>query len=495
VRLFRSFYARLSVIFFLLIFALGAGSLVIAFNAAGHLFDEVEQLLNSEYSSSIAGELQPLVAGGFSQEGIKDAIHYMMVLNPMVEIYLVGEKGDILAYFLHPEETLRRWSIDLAPVKEFLAREGRVPVLGDDPRTGAQRKPFSVAPLRMGGQEGYVYVILRGQSYDRSLRSLRSSYYLRTGLSTFLFALLATLLVGLSLFFLLTRRLRQLSLAVRAFEHGDLARRLDARGADELGALGRAFNDMAASIAAGVEKLKLAERQRSDLIANISHDLRSPLTAIRGHLETLLLKGYKLSEEEGRRFLDTTLKSVAGFQKLVEELFELAKLEARQAGPDREMFQLAELAQDVVLKLKPRADEAGTTLVLDQPGRLPLISADIGMIERLLTNLIENALSHTPDGGRVEVSLDSRDRTMHITVTDSGDGVDEADLPHIFERFYRADKSRGRGVPGSGLGLAIAREIVELHGGSITADSPPGSGAVFRVALPIGFPDPAVPSP
>ena len=490
-RLFHSFYARLSVIFFLLIFALGAGSLVIAFTAAGHLFDEVEQLLNSEYSSSIAAELQPLVAGGFSQEGIQDAIHYMMVLNPMVEIYLVGGDGSILAYFTHPEETIRRWSIDLAPVKEFIAREGRVPVLGDDPRTAARRKPFSAAPLRMGEERGYVYVILRGQSYDRSLKSLRSSYYLRTGLSTFLFALLATLLVGLSLFFLLTQRLRQLSTAVRAFEHGELDRRIVLRGSDELGALGRAFNDMAASIEAGVDKLKLTEQQRSDLIASISHDLRSPLTSIRGHLETLLLKGYKLSEAEGRGFLETSLKNVSSFQKLVEELFELAKLETKQVKPARELFQTAELAQDVVLKLKPRADAAEIALVLDHPQELPPLAADIGMLERLLTNLIENALSHTPEGGRVALAIDREDRVLRITVSDTGSGIAADDLPHIFERFYRADKSRGRGSPGSGLGLAIAKEIVELHGGTIEADSPPGSGAVFRIGLPLGSPDPA----
>lgn len=484
-RLFRSFYARLSVIFFLLIFALGAGSLVIAFTAAGHLFDEVEQLLNSEYSSSIAGELQPLVAGGFSREKIQDAIHYMMVLNPMVEIYLVGGDGAILAYFTHPEETITRWSIDLAPVKEFIAQAGRVAVLGDDPRTAARRKPFSAAPLRMGSDVGYVYVILRGQSYDRSLKSLRSSYYLRTGLSTFLFALLATLLVGLSLFFLLTQRLRQLSSAVRAFERGELDRRLAVRGSDELGALGRAFNDMAASIEAGVEKLKLAEQQRSDLIAGISHDLRSPLTSIRGHLETILLKGKKLTEEEGRGFLETSLKNVDGFQKLVEELFELAKLETRQVRPARERFQMAELAQDVVLKLKGRADAAGIDLVLEAPRELPLLAADIGMIERLLTNLIENALSHTPGGGRVELALARGDRMMHITVSDSGSGIAAADLPHIFERFYRADKSRGRGSPGSGLGLAIAREIAELHGGTIEAGNRPEGGAVFTVGLPL----------
>jgi signal transduction histidine kinase len=491
VRLFRSFYARLSVIFFLLILALGAGSLVIAFNAAGHLFDEVEQLLNSEYSSSIASELQPLVAEGFSQERIKDAIHYMMVLNPMVEIYLVGADGTILAYFTHPEEQIRRWSIDLAPVEQFLSQGGRVPILGDDPRTATGRKPFSAAPLRMGADQGYVYVILRGQSYDRSLKNLRSSYYLRTGLSTFLFALLATLLVGFSLFFLLTRRLRRLSTAVRAFERGELDRRLRVRGSDELGALGRAFNDMAASIEAGIEKSKLAEQQRSDLIAGISHDLRSPLTSIRGYLETLLLKDYKLSEEQGRRLLETSLKNVSSFQRLVEDLFELAKLETKQVQPVREPFQLAELAQDVAIKLKPRADEAGITLVVDHARELPPLVADIGMIERLLTNLIENALTHTPAGGRVELALSRQDRTIQITVSDTGRGIAAADLPHIFERFYRADKSRGRGVTGSGLGLAIAKETVELHGGTIEAESRPGNGAVFRIILPIEAPDSA----
>ena len=483
--LLRSFYARLSAIFLLLILALGAGSLAIAFNAAGHLFDEVEQLLNREYAASIAVELQPLVEGGFSQEGIQNAIHYMMVLNPMVEIYLLDGTGSIISYFTHPEEMITRWSIDLAPVKEFIAEEGRMPVLGDDPRTADRLKPFSAAPLRMGGDEGYVYVILRGQSYDRSLENLRSSYFLRSGLSTFLIALFATLLVGLSLSFLLTRRLRQLSSAVKAFERGELDRRVAARGSDELGALGHAFNEMAVSIETGVEKLKLAEQQRSDLIASISHDLRSPLTSIRGHLETILLKGLKLTEGEGRELLETSLKSVSSFQKLVEELFELAKLETKQVEPAGEPFQFAELAQDVVLKLKSRAEGYGIAINLDHPEELPPIVADIGMIERVLTNIIENALSHTPNGGRVGLSVERGNGGLRITVSDTGSGITAEDLPHVFERFYRADKSRDRGVPGSGLGLAIAKEIVVLHGGTVEAESPPGSGAVFRIELPL----------
>jgi signal transduction histidine kinase len=484
--LFRSFYAKLSLIFLLLIFALGAGSLAIAFRAAGLLFDEVEQLLNREYAASIAEELRPLVTDGLSEGGVKDAIHYMMVLNPMVEIYLINREGGIMAFFMDPAETLRRRVIDPAPLREFVASGGRTPVLGDDPRTADRKKPFSAAPLHMGNDQGFVYVILRGEGYDRSLEMLQSSYFLRSGLSTFVYALAATLIAGLSLFFLLTRRLRALSSAVKAFERGELDRRIDVRGTDEIGALGGAFNDMAESIEAGLDKLRQAEKQRSDLIANISHDLRSPLTSIRGHLETILLKDQRLSETERRESLEISLKNVSGFQKLVEELFELAKFEAKQVALRPELFQLTELVQDATLKLQPRARDSHIALSVDLPKDLRSVRGDIGMIERVLTNLIENALYHTPAGGRVQLALGLDDGDVSVTVADTGSGISPEDLPHIFERFYRGDKSRDRGAPGTGLGLAIAKEIVELHGGTIDAQSPPGGGATLRVRIPIG---------
>ena len=181
----------------------------------------------------------------------------------------------------------------------------------------------------------------------------------------FILALLATLLVGLSLFFLLTRRLRSLSDAVRGFERGDLGRRVEVRGRDELGALSRSFNEMAATIEADVEKLRLAERMRRDLIGNISHDLRSPLASIQAYLETMALKDEQLSPQDRRRFLEISIRNTTSLQRLVEELFELAKLDARQVSLRREPIQVAELAQDVVLKLAPQAERAGVTLSVD----------------------------------------------------------------------------------------------------------------------------------
>jgi signal transduction histidine kinase len=482
-RLFSSFYARLSTIFLLLILALGAGCIMIAFSSASHLFDDVEQLLNREYARSIVEELRPLVADGFSEERVKGAIHYMMVLNPMVEIYLLDARGKILAYFLNPAERIVRSSVDLAPVRAFVGNAGRTSILGEDPRNLSRVKPFSAAPLPMGGENGYVYIILGGERYDASLRMIRDSYYLRTGLVAFFLAIAATLIAGLSLFFFLTRRLSTLTSAVRGFEQGDLERRVEARGSDELGVLGRTFNEMASTIAADVEKLRLAERMRRDLIGNISHDLRSPLASIQGYLETMVMKDAQLSSEERLRFLEISLRNTASLQNLVEELFELAKLEAKQVELHREPLPIAELAQDVALKMAPAAQSRGVSLDVEPSGDLPLVSCDVGMIERVLTNLIDNALRFTPEEGAVHVLLKPEQETVRVTVVDTGVGITPEDLPHVFERFYRADKSRDRATGGAGLGLAIARQIVELHGSSLTVQSTPGQGARFSFTL------------
>jgi signal transduction histidine kinase len=472
-RLFHSFYARLSTIFLALVLALSAGSLAIAFRLAGHLFDEVEQLLNRDYAGSIAAELAPLTAGGFSSGRVREAIHYMMVLNPRVEIYILDDGGGVLAWFAPPAGSSPRGSVDPEPIRSFL-RTGR-PVLGEDPRS-TRRKPFSAAVLDLGGRAGYVYVILGGERYDRFLGSIRESYYLRAGLATFLLAIAATLLAGFALFFLLTRRLASLAQAVKAFERGELERRIEARGGDELGDLGRAFNEMAAGIQAGLAK-------RREMVANISHDLRSPLASLRGNLETLLLQDERLEPVQRRGFLEAALRNIEGFQKLVEELFELARLESGQARPRPESFHPGELAQDVVLKLRPQAEAAGVRLTAELPAELPLARGELGLIERLLTNLIENALRFTPAGGEVRVALAAEAGGTRVSVSDTGSGIAPEDLPHVFERFYRADRSRARSTGGAGLGLAIARQIAELHGSRLEVESSPGQGSRFHFLL------------
>ncbi len=225
---------------------------------------------------------------------------------------------------------------------------------------------------------------------------------------------------------------------------------------------------------------------RRELIANVSHDLRSPLASLRGYLETLLLKEQALTEFERRSYLEIALRQSQHLQTLISELFELARLDFEGYRIDAEPVQLGELARDVAQKLGLAAQTRQVALDLDIEPELGLARADIGLIERTLTNLIENALAHTQAGGRIVLSMRAQGARVALCVSDNGSGIAAHDLPRIFERFYRADnKARTRDDKGSGLGLAIVKRIVELHGSEIRVGSVEGRGTSVGFDLPL----------
>ena len=335
------------------------------------------------------------------------------------------------------------------------------------------------------GEEGcYLYLTLQGQDYDHVLAMLRGPLFGRLALRAALLAFALTALVGLALFWWLSRRLTRLRHAVAGFEAGHLDRRFPVGSDDEVGRLGLAFNAMADRIAAQVEELRQTDRLRRELVANVSHDLRSPLAAMQGYLETLQLKEGDLDPERQRRYVESALAQTRRLGSLVGQLFELSRLDAGQVELQCEAFPLAELVQDVVVHCEPEAEQRGIALraVLPEDG-LPLVHADIGLVERVLTNLLDNALRYTPAGGRVEVRPWAEVGWAWVEVADTGVGIAPEQLPHVFDRFYRADAARSNG-DGAGLGLAIVHRIVELHGAEIAVESTPGEGTRFTFSLP-----------
>ena len=234
---------------------------------------------------------------------------------------------------------------------------------------------------------------------------------------------------------------------------------------------------------------------RRDLIANVSHDLRTPLVALRGYLEVLAAKGANLGEEQRRGYLDIAVRQSAHLGTLIDELFELAKLDFKGVTINRETFQFADLVSDVLQKFQLAADEGGVALRVDAQRGLPLVDADVRLMERVLDNLISNALAHTPAGGQVTVGLSRHERGLLVQVADTGAGIAPERLPLIFNRFYRVDKARGGG-PGSnrgaGLGLAITKRIVELHASRIEVQSEPLRGTCFSFCLPLLTEPPAL---
>lgn len=300
-----------------------------------------------------------------------------------------------------------------------------------------------------------------------------------------------SLLAALCVFQLFTRRLKRLADAVDAYDQqGEFRTPLslaeaDARG-DEIERLAAHVEGMTARIADQLGELERVATRRRDLLANVSHDLRTPLASMQGYLEILLLRRGELSEAEERNYLEVAAKHSERLGRLVNDLFQLTKLEAEDVHPQRERFPLAELVQDVAQKFALDAAQRRLALHAACGAAMPLVEADIGMVERVLENLVENALRHTPEGGRVTLELGLAQGRATVAVSDTGVGIPADELDKVFDRFYRADRTGARHH--AGLGLAISRLMVQLHGGQLRVRSAPGHGTTFSFDLPLAPP-------
>lgn len=483
----RTLYARLSLALVLLLIAVGLLYTLLSLSSARHYLQQTEQQLNLDLARNLVADRQLVVDGHINHAALSATFMEYMNINPGIEIYLLDAAGNILSYSADPGKVKRR-SVSLQPIHEFL--KGRpLPLLGDDPRSHERRKIFSVTPVPdSNGAHGYLYVVLRGEEYDRAAHFIRDSLIWKQSGWALLVSLLFGLLAGLLLFRRLTLRLNRLSSAMNDFRHGDFsvpavtAQRL--RSNDEIDQLDDTFRRMARRINEQLQQLTQQDRLRRELVANVSHDLRTPMAILHGYLETLQLKDGTLPAHQRASYLRQALKSSERLNQLIAELFELACLEAQEGVPLKEPFNIAELAHDICQKFQCSAQ--GKRLALElEPGNEHLHAcADIGLISRLFENLVGNAIKFTPAGGKIVIALGQDGGQICVDVSNDGPGIPGEELSRVFDRFYQGRGHGNRPRPG-GLGLAIAKRIVELHGGQITAQSRRASGTThFRFALP-----------
>ena len=305
-----------------------------------------------------------------------------------------------------------------------------------------------------------------------------------------LVGLLAAIILSVGMARLLASPLEALTRAVRRLERGDEVQRIDTAVGGEVGALAEAFNSLASSLAR-------VEQLRQNMVSDIAHELRTPLTSIRGYLEAIQDGIVEPNDET----LATIHHEMLQLTRLVDDLQELSLAEAHQLHLDHEEVDLVELAEWEVRAFLPQGAHQNIELKLDAPASIPPVQVDAGRIRQVLGNLIRNALAHTPSGGEVVVGIrqracpDGGGGDAIMTVADTGKGIAPADLEHIFERFYRVDKSRTRRGGGTGLGLTIARELVRAHGGTISAQSVVDKGTTFSISLPFSVQPSPAPEP
>jgi len=254
---------------------------------------------------------------------------------------------------------------------------------------------------------------------------------------------------------------------------------------DDIDKLGVAVQEMSERIAQQLELLAHIDVRRRELLANVSHDLRTPLASMQGYLETLLLRHGTIPPEEERGYLEVAAKHSERLGQLIRDLFQLTKLEAREVKPQCEDFPIAELVQDVMQKFELTAGKRGVRLDSRLPQQHVQVHADIGMIESVLENLMENAIRHTPAGGVILLEVTSTLDRATIRVIDTGRGIPDNELPNIFDRYYHVDRGEMSDIGRTGLGLAITRHVVELHGGAIAVESVLGKGTTFSFDLPV----------
>ena len=346
----------------------------------------------------------------------------------------------------------------------------------------SDEKTKAVPIASYDGQEviGYLLLSLPSTGGEDRLGNLEKEFLARVQKVLWIGAALAVglgLIMGLILSRNLTAPLQRLAGAARAVAGGNLGQQVRVEGSAEMAEVGQAFNEMTSA-------LKKAEVLRQNLVADVAHELRTPLSVLQGNLRAILDDVYDLDKAEISRLYDETRL----LSRLVDDLRELALADAGQLNLNLRPTDAAQIIRSTTDNLALAAEAGQVVLTTALPESLPTVQADPDRVAQVLRNLLVNALRHTPSGGSVTVTASAREGMVEIAVADTGEGIAAEDLPHVFERFWRADPSRARDdrlAGGTGLGLSVAQSLVEAQGGRIWAESTPGEGTVFRFTLPL----------
>ncbi len=501
----QSLYRRLALILLLMFIILGVILFWLYESSNQQLQRETSQKIHLHLAEYLVEEIKLFDGGELDHDSVKEAFSKVMRLDPGTELYVIDEAGHVMAYDAPPEKIIRK-TISLLPIKKFIENIDNIdnidalPILGDDPRSDKQ-KIFSAAPIYddNNNMQSYLYIIIKGEAYDDVTMALQANKTWWTSLGMMGAGMIFLLLTALLLFNKLTQPLVRLSREVASFEKSNFT--VLPEGAnkflssennshDEFQHLQQSFYRMAQHIIDQLGYLKKHDDLRSEFLAHVSHDLRTPLAGVRAYLETLQLKGKDLSEAARQDFLDKALVTNNRLSKMIDELFELARLEYGEVEIKPEIIYLSDLLSDMYATLSNLAAEKDIKLQVNMERDDLTIYADVARLDRILQNLVANAIQYTPEKGQVTIDVkqlnqlkESQDQAIKISIKDTGQGIAEEDLPYIFEPYFRSKSGRRMNQEGKGLGLAITSGLLKLHGSQLLVESHLNQGSEFSFVL------------
>ena len=483
---FKSLYTRLAAGLVVLLFVIGILYTALNTIATQRFVAQLNQDLHRSLAQNLVADKNLVAQGKLNEAALKETFQQYMVVNPSIEIYLLDLDGKLLSYSADPNSVMRS-HVSLGPIKAFLSGAEKYP-LGDDPRSHDKQKAFSVTEVPSGSSpEGYLYVVLRGEQYDALESMAFQGFWARAGLWSMALSLGLGLLAGLAIFYWLTKRLRRVSRRIEEFNEGDfkhlsVPETVD-ESDDEIAQIEHIFEQMAARIQSQLGALTNKDNQRRHLVAQVSHDLRTPLASMLGFIESLKLKRDKLSSAEQEEFLEIAYQQGRRLSHMIDSLFQLSSLEAKEVSPQLEPFVPLDLLFDVRQKYAIRIKEAGLTLDIEHQQSGAFAIGDVSLFERVLDNLIDNAMVHAAPMSEITLRIESVVGKIGVAVSNRGNRINDSEQDALFDPFYRAG-SHSADKRHAGLGLAISKRIMESMNGEISVRNA-SDGVEFMVYLPL----------
>ncbi|ASJ71872.1 sensor histidine kinase [Granulosicoccus antarcticus] len=501
-----SLFIRLSLVFSAILLCLGMVTLNIGHRSQQRYFEEFTQELNRPVAMYMVNQTRLFIDGKPDKQALAELAVHLAMINPSLDVFLLDPQGNILAGALDVDVQYDQ-AVDMQPLQRFIAGQDRLPIYGVNPSVPGQLRVFSAFPV--SGTEagnsgcepcGYVYVVLGGARHRSLWHSLSSSYTLQAGATMFGGVLVFALFAGIAVFFMMTRPLRAMTRALSEWRLAAVDQTTQAlppklsagRMADELQALEQTCHGMAKRLDQQFIALNKADKQRRRFLTSVSHDLRTPLTSLSGAIETVLLKHEQLTPSDSQRYLLLAQRQANRLRSLISQLFEMARLDSGDVKPQIEQMSLSELVFDTVQDMEAEASRVGIALTVSSSADSTnvIVLADMSMIQRVLENLVFNAIRHTPEGGHVSVTV-GQDADLHgvVEVADSGRGfatpMDACPLMVCIDQGEVMASMNSAMSEGSGLGLGIVQRILVLHGSQALVWSQPGEGTRVKFSLPL----------
>ncbi len=460
-----SLFKRIIILIFLLITVLSLLFIVITYLTTKEFYQSATQLTDKDVAVHIARFASPFQDEGINKTVADSVFYNAMVLNPSIEVYFLDTTGKIM-YYQSPDSTIKLWKIPLENIQKHIQSKGEDYIKGPDPKEPSQQKVFSAAEVINNGKKvGYIYVILGGNAYSTTSNILFGSHVI--SLAIIAFCVIIFISVVLTFWYInrLQRNFKKIIAILNEYMQGDFNVRFEVKKNDEFAPITESFNRMATLLSYNIDKLKQTEQERKNFIATISHDLRTPLSVAKGYTETALTKISRgdIDKPEIDAFIQMVHKKLQQIETMVHDLFELSRMESVHFTPNKEPFIFSEILNEMFAVYEKRAAEKNIQLDCTGCEDTSWINADIRMIERVLQNLLDNAVKYTPAGGSIHISLEKKSNLLTITFTNSGNALSDELINWINITAQRINDPVIIKPANSGLGLLIVKKALELH--------------------------------